>query len=200
LPLAYLKGIIVKFQFLFNKNSEISIFQRVFTLVVFIFLGPIIVFLNFSVDLAVFIIHLYQKNISYRKEKSKIQYISSSTYSKLQNKLKSDSENKVEVIGFLEMSEYTRSMIKVIQLLQSIIFAKEILGLSLERKIFLLQEYGKLKETLESGSVRFGSQKLIFVSVWKNILHELKINSKIRRVVSQSKEIDKRSRVENLKD
>lgn len=90
LPLTYFKGIIVKFQFVFNKKSEIAIVKRILTLLLFLLVGWMILLLNFLVDLYTFIVHLYQPKIGYRKERSKMQHISLETYKKLQTKFENN--------------------------------------------------------------------------------------------------------------
>jgi len=83
------------------------------------------------------------------------------------------------------MSEYVRSLMGVVNVLRALIFANSIPGYSFEKQLFTIQEYGKVKNTLDHGSIGYGSHKLIFPIVWKYIMRELKVNSKIRKVLSQ---------------
>ena len=86
LPLTYVKSIIVKIQVLFDKKTESPTSKRVIVLLIFISLGWTVVMINLGVELYAFVLHLYESDVTYRKEKSKVQYISSETYKKLQNK------------------------------------------------------------------------------------------------------------------
>jgi len=183
LPFAYLKGILVKFQFIFNKKVETPLKHRTVTLFVFIIAGWIIIICNMIVDVVVFVIHLYQPTIRYRKEKSKVEFISSETYTKLQLKFESDAKTGIEVVNFAELSEYMRSAMNIVKLFQKIIFHGSEDLLSLDDQIFLLREYSHVKSTLFAGSIPFGSQLLIYAGVWKYIMKELKVNAKIRSIL-----------------
>ena len=184
LPITYLKGVLVKLQLLFSRKVETSFSHRVFKLAVFIFIGLIIVLLNFCVDLYMFLVHLYQANISFRKEKSKVQSISTKTYNQLQAKFEQDTRSRVEAVPFIEMSIYARSLMNVIPMLRNVIFCKA--SYSFEHELFMLQEYSKVKNALHAGSVRHGSQLYVFPMLWKYLLKELKVNSKIREVINYS--------------
>mmetsp|Transcript_8018 Transcript_8018/g.7094 ORF Transcript_8018/g.7094 Transcript_8018/m.7094 type:complete len:848 (+) Transcript_8018:309-2852(+) len=186
LPLAYFKGVLVKFQFLFNKKVEIPVLQRILTMIIFVIFGPIILILNLCVDIYVFFLHLFQRNINYRKEKSKVQFISSQTYNQLQIKFDRDTKNGVEAIDFVETAEYCRSLMGVMNMLRDIIFAKTDNGMTFDRQIFLLQEYGKVKSILYSGAIKHGSQRYIFPTIWKFVMRELKINSRIRKILKHT--------------
>ena len=193
LPLTYVKNIVIKFQFIFDKRLETTVRSRVFTLIIFISLGGVIVMLNLIVDLYVFVLHLYQSEISYRKEKSKVQYVSSETYKKLHDKFKKDHKDSIEAVTFIEMSTYSRAMMKVTPILRALIFSKSIKNMSFEKQIFTLQEYSKIKNTMDCGSIKHTNRKLIFPMIWNLAMNELKINSKIRKILDFNKDGKDRS-------
>jgi hypothetical protein len=187
IPLAYFKGIFTKIQFLFNSKIEKSVGKRILTFFAFILFGLFILMINLVVDIGVFFKHLYQAKINYRKEKSRIKYISSKTYNQLQLKFDQDCKNGVEALPFEETAEYCRSLMGILDLLRDIIFAKNTVDIPFERQLFKLQEYGKVKNVLDSGSIQYGSQKFIFSIIWKNVMKELKVNSRIRKILKQVK-------------
>jgi hypothetical protein len=200
LPLAYFKGILVKIQFLSNIKSETPLRTRILSLIIFIFLGWAIVFLNLAMDIYVFIVHLYQKKISYRKEKPKVQFISIKTYNQLLNKFERDTKDRIEVVAFIELSEYVREMMEVTKLIRAIIFRKHAEEIDFNKQVFFLQEYGKVKKALDNGAVKLASQRLVFPSIWRYLMTELKINSRIRSILRQKEtsEKEKVSSFENM--
>ncbi|CAI2366954.1 unnamed protein product [Moneuplotes crassus] len=186
LPLTYFKGVLVKLQFIFNKKVEVPIFRRINTFFIFFIGGPIILVLNLCVDIYMFFLHCYDKNINYRKEKSKVQFISSKTYHQLQTKFEKDVENGVEAVPFTEAAEYCRNLLKVMDLLRNVIFSTCENNISYKRQILDLQEYGKVKNVLYAASIKHGSQRYIFCMIWRFILKELKVNSRVRQILGQT--------------
>jgi len=157
----------------------------------FLSLGWVIVVLNLAVDTYVFFRHMYQPKMNYRKQKSKVQYISNDTYMKLQDKFDKNYENQIESVSFIEMSKYSRDMMKITPILRSVIFMAPIENMSFKKQIFCLQEYSKIKNTLDSGSIKIGNQKMIFNMIWHFVMKELRVNSKIRRILDFDKEASK---------
>ena len=162
LPLTYVKSIIVKIQVLFDKKTESPTSKRVIVLLIFISLGWTVVMINLGVELYAFVLHLYESDVTYRKEKSNIQYISSETYKKLQNKFWIDYEEKIEAVTFIEMSTYSRDMMKITPILRALLFARQVKNMDFKKQIFTLQEYSRIKDTLDSGSIKINNCKLIF--------------------------------------
>lgn len=183
LPFAYLKGILIKFQFIFNKKIETKLKVRMLSFIVFLFFGWAIVFLNMCVDVGIFVMHLYQPTIRYRKEKSKVQFVSSKTFNALLKRFENDSKNGLEVFNFMDFSVYTREIMNIMPLLHDLIFASGKEGMTIDQQIFLLKEYGRVKNTLQNGSITYGSQQLIFTNIWKHIMKELKVNARIRMIL-----------------
>mmetsp|Transcript_19890 Transcript_19890/g.19515 ORF Transcript_19890/g.19515 Transcript_19890/m.19515 type:complete len:245 (-) Transcript_19890:17-751(-) len=134
-----------------------------------------------------FFLHCYDPNINYRKEKSKVQFISSRAYHQLQAKFEQDVKKNIEAVSFVETAEYCRGMLGVVELLRQVIFiANNDNNISSQRQILSLQEYGKVKNVLFASSVKHGSQRFIFPMILKFILKELKVNSRIRLILKQS--------------
>lgn len=145
-----------------------------------------------------FVVHLYEPNIAYRKEKSKIRFISSTTYNQLQDRFEKEVKAGKEIIPFEEFSEYAKKHIGVDDLLRELIFGTLLQRMSPDELTFKLQEYGKVKKILHSGSIAYGSQNYVFPLIWKNLLRELKINSKIRGILNHyQEEIQRPNKVEN---
>lgn len=57
IPLAYLKGIFVHLQLIFNRSIESSLIRRILSFFIFLLFGTIILLLNFFSDVLCFIIH-----------------------------------------------------------------------------------------------------------------------------------------------
>jgi hypothetical protein len=133
--------------------------------------------INLVVDVGVFIKHLYQTKINYRKDRDNMKYISSKTYDKLQLKFDQDCKNGIEAQPYGETVEHCRSHMGIVGLLRGIIFANHSKNLTFEQQLFSLQEYSIVKNVLDAGSIQHGSQKFIFCIIWKNVMKELKVNS-----------------------
>ena len=188
LPLAYIKGCIVKFQIIFNKKVEAPLKRRIITFIVFLLLGIGIVILNLWMDMVAFVMHLYQPTIRYRKEQSKVKYISNANYNRLQRKFEIDAKKGIQVVEFVDFSVYVRSFMNIIDLFQKLIFGSDD-NVSLDNRVFMLQEYGKIKDTLQNGSITFGSHQYIYPGIMKYILRELKVNARIRKILTNKKTV-----------
>lgn len=122
MPVSYVKSIIIKIQFLFNKKVETSFKKRLFSLTIYLCFGMGITVLNFFVDLYFFVLHMYQKDIKFRREASKCNFVHSEYYYKLYNKFTDDSKAGKEVVSFLEMSLYARSAIDVENIVSRMVY------------------------------------------------------------------------------
>ena len=122
LPFAFLKGIAIKVQFIFYRKSNQRLHRRIISLLVFITLGVFILFLNLCVDLAFFFKHMYQSKIKYKSEKSKSKQISISSFEIIERKVEQELNKGVEAINASEMSIFARKEIKVLKLIQRVIF------------------------------------------------------------------------------
>ena len=122
IPFAFLKGIAIKVQFIFYRKSKQRLHRRILSLLVFITLGVFILFLNLCVDLAFFFKHMYQSKIKYKSEKSKSKQISISSFEIIERKVEQELNKGVEAISASEMSIFARDEIKVLKLIQRVVF------------------------------------------------------------------------------
>ena len=113
IPIAYIKGIYVNVQQLFNTKIKSNLSMKISKLTTFVFFGIIILLMNLCSDLIVFIQHCYQDNMSYRKPLKNSLTLSNHSFSTLQYKFEKEYKDDVKLLEYQEMAIFMRSELKV---------------------------------------------------------------------------------------
>ena len=183
IPFAYLKGILIKFQLIFNKKMQTSLKYRILTAIGYFFVGILIVFMNLIVDVYMFLIHLYQHNINYRREQKFRDSVSINSFNRIKRYFDNEAKLHNEIIHFHEISVYMREKMKILGHVTNMIYHKSESENDWNSSYYKIKEYVLIKDSLGAGSIVHSNQKLLFVKIWRSLLQELKMNDMIRYIL-----------------
>ena len=124
IPFAYFKGIFIHIALLANKRVEKPFWRKFINLLIFLFFGLLILFLNMISDTIWLVLHCYQSKMSYRREKQEEQRISKESYSLLKRKFEDEYKNENKTIDHRAMINYLRQNMQIYQHLHSIIYGQ----------------------------------------------------------------------------
>ena len=185
LPIAYIKGIYVSIQQLFNTKIKSNLGIKISKLTTFVFLGIIILLLNLCSDLIVFIQHCYQDHMSYRKLLKNSLSLSDNSFTKLQYKFEKEHKIDVKHIEYQEMAIYMRSELKVFENIKCLVYDTELSEdqeSSIQDPLDVVNEYVLIKKILCACSIPKDNDNYLYVEILRSIFRELRTNYKLDRI------------------
>ena len=162
---------------------QTSLKYRILTAIGYFFVGILIVFMNLIVDVYMFLIHLYQHNINYRREQKFRDSVSINSFNRIKRYFDNEAKLHNEIIHFHEISVYMREKMKILGHVTNMIYHKSESENDWNSSYYKIKEYVLIKDSLGAGSIVHSNQKLLFVKIWRSLLQELKMNDMIRYIL-----------------
>jgi hypothetical protein len=182
IPLAYIKGIYVNLQQTWSNKVEASVYYCILRFFVFLIFGLIILFLNVISDCIVFLLHMYQSKMSYRKAPQAIAKLSPSTYNMIEDAF--DHEHKAGRL-FVKYSDVilpVRDEMRIFDHIQTLVYGySPSLGnkSSPEASMNAIREFVLVKKILHSCSVPKDNRLVIYPEIMKSIMKNLKMSYRL---------------------
>ena len=188
IPLAYIKGIYVNLQQLWNNKIEISIYYRTTRFLVFLVFGIFILTLNLGSDIIVFVLHLYQTQISYRKIQENTITLTSNIYDILLSKFETAHRADDETVQYEDIIIPLRNEMQINEHLQVLIYGFSPLMLvpvSQSQAMKQIKEYSLAKRIIFSCSLNRNNKIILFTEVMKCLMKDMKIAAKLNELVEE---------------
>jgi hypothetical protein len=153
--------------------------------VVWVLLGIIILLLNLVADCVVFILHLYQNKMNYRKEKQKSMKLSPETYDLIYEGFEYEHKTGRKQIRYQSVITPIKEELQVVSHIQSIIFGS---SPSLDQDHTYEESMRKIKEFVLIKKVLFGCSipkdglLLMYPETMKSMLHEMKMSTRLLKL------------------
>lgn len=191
LPFTYLKGIKMAFWQMVNNKLETSRWNNLFKFIIFSVFGILILLLNLSADWVVFVQHLYQTKMWYRKVQTGGRdslKLSPKSFEMLQSSFEAEHKNGRSWVKYKNAILPIREHMNVFRHIEYLIYTytptfKD--SPTFEKSTSEVKEYSIIKKILHSWWIPKEDGLVISTEIMKWVMREIKISNRIHYLLNQ---------------